>query len=250
MEVKKWSYEEFPEFLEEVEGVTRLKTSGDEPGIFYEHDIEYANIEGVSLHLQILRPFSRNVAAPILPCVVYVQGSAWMKQYVYGNLPMLSKLAERGYVVAVVEYRHSGIASFPAQAVDARNAIRFMRANAETYNIDPEKIIVAGDSSGGHTAMFVGILQDDKSEANLFPEVSAEVSGIINLYGSVSAMMEDGFPSTCNHHLPDSPEGMEMGGVNLRQSPELCRKLSVECNIDKSTELPLFSSSMERKTVP
>ena len=237
MEVKEWNYEEFPEFLEEVEGVSRLKTSGEEIGIHYEHDVEYANMEGVVLHLQILRPFSRNNKTPVLPCVVYVQGSAWMEQYVYGNIPMISKLAEYGYVVAIVEYRHSGIAPFPAQAIDARNAIRFMRMNAEKYSIDPEKIIVAGDSSGGHTAMFAGIIHDDETEHNLFPGVSAEVSGIINLYGSVSVMMEDSNPTTLNHHLPDSPEGMEMGGVNLREHPDLCRKLSVECNIDKSTEI-------------
>ena len=45
-------------------------------------------------------------------------------------------------------------------------------------------------------------------------------------------MLEDGMPSTINHHLPDSPEGKQMGGVNLRENTELCRKLSVECNID------------------
>ena len=45
-------------------------------------------------------------------------------------------------------------------------------------------------------------------------------------------------PSTLNHHLPESPEGMQMGGVNLREHPELCRKMSVECNVDENTPLP------------
>ena len=51
-------------------------------------------------------------------------------------------------------------------------------------------------------------------------------------------MLDDGMPSIINHHLPESPEGKQMGGVNLRVHPELCRKLSVECNIDEDTELP------------
>lgn len=55
------------------------------------------------------------------PCLVYVQGSAWMKQNINAKLGMLARLAEKGYVIAVVEYRHSGIASFPAQAIDAGN---------------------------------------------------------------------------------------------------------------------------------
>ena len=51
-------------------------------------------------------------------------------------------------------------------------------------------------------------------------------------------MLPDGTPSTLNHDLPDSPEGKEMGGVNLREHPELCRKMSVECNVDEQTKLP------------
>lgn len=60
-------------------------------------------------------------------------------------------------MVAIVEYRHSGIAPFPAQAIDARNAVRFLRKNAADYLIDPEQIILSGCSSGGHTAVYAGM---------------------------------------------------------------------------------------------
>ena len=247
MEIKNWTYAEFPEFSETVEGAKIIETTGDELGISYLHDVEYANVNGTPLHLQVLIPSCRNKPfnffAPEqtrepLPCFVFVQGSAWMQQYVYGNVAEIAKLARRGYVCAIVEYRHSGIAPFPAQAVDTRNAIRFLRSKAKKFGIDPERIIVAGDSSGGHTAMWAGLRHnDDDPEENLFPGISAEVKGIVNYYGSVSVMLEDGNPSTLNHHLPDSPEGMEMGGVNLREHPELCRALSVEENIDKNTDV-------------
>lgn len=241
MEVKEWGYDEFPEFLESIEGVTVLETTGTEVGVRYVHNVEYAKIDDVSLHLQILIPGDRNERVyeqtVIRPCVVFVQGSAWMEQDVFGQLPYISKLAERGYVVAVVEYRHSGIAPFPAQAIDSRNAVRFLRVHASEYGIDPEKIIISGDSSGGHTAMFAGIIHDDSSTDNLFPGVSGEVKGIVDYYGSVSVMFEDANPTTLNHKLPDSPEGMEMGGVNLREHPELCKKLSVEENITAETEI-------------
>ena len=62
-------------------------------------------------------------------------------------------------------------------------------------------------------------------------------------------MLDDGMPSIINHHLPESPEGKQMGGVNLRVHPELCRKLSVECNIDEDTELPpvlMFHGTKDR----
>ena len=57
-------------------------------------------------------------------------------------------------MIAVVEYRHSGIAPFPAQAIDTRNAIRYMKLHAKEYKTDVNQMFVAGDSSGGHTAFF------------------------------------------------------------------------------------------------
>ena len=160
-----------------------------------------------------------------------------MPQDVYAQLPRVSRLAERGYVTAVVEYRHSGIAAFPAQIMDTRNAVRFLRANAEQYHIDPDRIVVSGDSSGGHTAMFAGMIHDD-TENNLYPGVSADVKGIVNFYGSTSVMAEDSNPVQVLHCQPDSPEGMVMGHVDLRNNLELKRRLSVECNITEDTVIP------------
>ena len=255
MEIKNWSYEEFPEFTEEVEGAGIIETTGDEVGVNYFHDVEYAVVKGTHLHLQILIPASRKSGfmpfAPeqpfSLPCFVYVQGSGWMKQYVYANLANMVKLAQKGYVCAIVEYRHSEIAYFPAQALDARNAVRFLRKNAKRFGIDPERMILAGCSSGGHTALWAGLIQDETG--SLFEGVSADVCGIINYFGSTSFMAEDSNPCTANHNLPDSPEGLVMGRHNMVEEPELARQLSVECNIDKDTKLPpilIFHGTKDR----
>lgn len=251
MEIREWTYEEIPEFNEEIEGVTRIPTTGDEVGTVCVPGIVYENIEGKEYHLQILKPIARNcnVSGKVYPCIVYVQGSAWKQQNVFEKIGMLSRLAERGYVIAVVEYRHSGIAVFPAQAQDARNAVRFMKKYADEYQVDANRIFLAGDSSGGHTALFAGILQDDRDEVNLYPGISADVRGIVAYYPSASVMLEDGMPSTLNHHLPDSPEGMVMGHANLREHPELCEKLSFECNVKKETKVPpvlLFHGTKDR----
>ncbi len=257
MELKEWTYEEFPEFTDEVSGAKWIDTTGDEPGVFYLSDIEYAAADGTTLHLQIQIPNSRNCPFdPLIekqafayPCVVYVQGSAWMEQYVYGNVPQLARLSERGYVTAIVEYRHSGIASFPAQAKDARNAIRFLRANAERFGIDPQRIAVSGSSSGGHTALWAVLLNSEDTRSSQYPGVSADVKAVISYFGSSSAMGDDNYPSTVNYLQPDSPEGMVMGGVDLRDRPDLRKKLSVECNIDVSTEIPpvlMFHGTKDR----
>ena len=236
----------FKPFSEDIEGVKKLPTTGLEKGVTYRHDVEYAEIDGTKLHLQILIPTNRvemgkqMMRSPDIkkyPCIVFTQGSAWFKQDVYANIPNLSKLAERGYVVAVVEYRHSGIAPFPAQAKDMRNAIRFMKKHAEEFCVLPDKVIAAGDSSGGHTALFAGIIKDDDSNDNLYKGISADVKGIINYFGSSTVMFPDSNPITVNHCLPDSPEGQVMGGKNLIENPELARALSFECNVDENTNI-------------
>ena len=245
MELKAWEYDEFPGFDETVDGATWLDTTGDEVGVAYLNDVEYQSVGGVPRVLQILIPTSRNHKAPrpgrapsqTYPCIVYVQGSAWMTQNVYANLPCIARLAAKGYVVAVVQYRESGIGVFPDPVRDARNAIRFMRVHAAEYGIDPARMAVMGDSSGGHTAMYAGILHDDESEHNLFPGVSAEASCIVNYYGSTDFTFHDANPSTPDHNSPTSPEGRIMGGVDLNEDLAARDMLTVKCNIGQDTSI-------------
>ena len=239
MELKNWDYDEFPEYAEKVDGAGEISTTGNELAVYYTNDVEYENVQGISLHLQILRPDTRNRIEEKLPVVVFVHGSAWMEQNVYFNLPQFSKLAGRGIVVAVVQYRHSGQAAFPAQIQDAREAVRFMKGHAEEYGADEDRVFLAGDSSGGHTAMMAGIAE----EGSIFDlhhdnKISAEVKGIIDLYGSVSVLYDDDNPSTVDHCLPTSPEGMVMGGKNLREDNELRKKLSVISYISAEKKIP------------
>lgn len=245
MELKAWEYDEFPEFEDRDVDATWIPTSGDEVGVSYVPNVEYEYVDGVARVLQILLPTSRNHPAPragraasrTYPCVVYVQGSAWMTQNVYGNLPCIAHLAERGYVVAVVQYRESGIGIFPDQIRDARNAVRFMRVHAAEYGIDPARVAIMGDSSGGHTATYAGILHDDETEHNLFPGTSAEISCIVNYYGSTDLTFADSNPSTIDHNEPTSPEGRVMGGIDLNLDQEARERLTVRCNVDEETEM-------------
>lgn len=248
---------QFPVFTDHVEGAVTIPTTGDEQGVTYMKDIVYSTYGETKLHLQILVPVTRNrpVMEPMppemkaklgipdikkdwsYPCLVYVPGSAWAKQNCYGEIPILSEYAKMGYVVAIVEYRDYTIATFPAPIVDARNAVRFLKSHADEFAIDPERMVLAGSSSGGHTASYAGIFHDDEEDTNQYPGVSGEVKGIINYFGCTDFTFPDSNPIIRDHCGPDSPEGKEMGGIDLNQYPELIEKLSVVTNIKEDTDI-------------
>lgn len=207
----------------------------------YAHNVTYINWDGLELQLQIIShrsDFRDPGSKKVLPCIVFIQGSAWKKQYVYANLPQLVQFAKRGYVIAMVEYRPSDIAPFPAQVQDTKTAIRFMRKNAEKYGIDPTKVIVWGDSSGGHTAVLTGVTGGTPTlSPEAYADFSDEVSAIINYYGPTDIVQMNFAPSVMNHSAPSSPEGMLIGGLEVLENQEKAQEtnpinyISTEKNI-------------------
>ncbi|MGA7882322.1 MAG: alpha/beta hydrolase [Terrimicrobiaceae bacterium] len=150
-----------PESTVTADGILTIRADGSELASQLHANVLYATKSGVPLHLHIIQPKQAEGEERLFPLVVYVQGSAWFKQEIGYEIPQLSKFASKGYVVAVVEYRPSTVAPFPAQIKDTKTAIRFLMKNAFTYSIDPEKVVLWGDSSGGHTAAMTGVTLND-----------------------------------------------------------------------------------------
>ena len=97
------------------------------------------------------------------PVLFFVQGSAWGTPNLDYEIPMLSRYAEEGMAVATVSHRNiwNGY-PFPAFLKDVKCAIRFLRANAETYHLDAEHMLAFGTSSGGHTVLMLGVTGDEE----------------------------------------------------------------------------------------
>lgn len=96
-----------------------------------------------------------------IPVVVWIHGGAWEGG---DKRPAPAPdLVQRGIAVAAINYRLSGEAPFPAQIHDCKAAVRFLRANAERYNLDANKIGVWGMSAGGHLAALLGTTGGEKS---------------------------------------------------------------------------------------
>ena len=151
-----------------------------------------------------------------LPAIVYVPGGGFMSANNDKTLQQRLDLAEAGYVVASIEYRVTPQSTFPAPLEDVKAAIRFLRANADSYGIDSDAIAVMGHSAGGYLAALAGttngIAEFDKGA---FLEQSSEVQAVVDIYGlSDLTDVGSGFSEEVQemHKSPSAPEAMWVNG--------------------------------------
>ncbi len=132
--------------------------------------------------LSLLRPWEKSARYPL---VVFVQGSSWTTPNLGYEIPQLSHLAQQGYVVATVSHRDVKESNpFPAFLQDVKTAIRYLRAHADTYCIDPTRVCIYGTSSGGNTAMLVGATGDDpRYKTEEYADQSDAVNCVVSCFG-------------------------------------------------------------------
>ena len=160
-----------------------------------ERDVTYGNASGVSLKMDIYYPRKASGPAPV---AVYVHGGAWTtgdKSWVTGALD-INELLDRGYMICAIDYRLAPRYKFPAQIEDVKCAIRFLRANASTYGLDPARIGAWGDSAGGHLAALLGLAD---SRAGLegsggYADQSSRVQAVVDMYGPTDLTALTGEP--------------------------------------------------------
>lgn len=121
------------------------------PDVDVQRDIVYREVGGRNLRLDVYSP--KSISKP-LPAVLWIHGGGWSRGRKEQRPPV--NLMSHGYVVVSIEYRLSGHAPFPAQIEDCKAAVRWVRANAAKYQIDPDHIGAWGHSAGGHLAALLG----------------------------------------------------------------------------------------------
>ncbi|WP_025684881.1 alpha/beta hydrolase [Paenibacillus maysiensis] len=148
-------------------------------------DVVYKTVNGMELSLDILIP-DKPVSIPC-PAVMYIHGGGWNggdKQN-YGGQVWNASLAQQGFVAINVNYRFSSQAIFPAQIIDLKDAVQWIRAHAERYGIHPGRIGVWGHSAGGHLAALLGTSGDhspwEKGEISTAVQAACSVSGGMDL---------------------------------------------------------------------
>jgi acetyl esterase/lipase/cytochrome b561 len=160
--------------------------------------------------------------------------------------PMLEGL-KRGYAVVSINYRLSGEAIWPAQIVDCKAAVRWIRANAKQYKLNPDKIAAWGGSAGGHLSAMIGTSGnvrelEDLSQGN--SDQSSRVQAVVDWFGPTNFLKMDDDAKESKvvnpqiHSIPDSPES-ELIGKNLTDAPELVKMANPETYITKD-DPPFF----------
>ena len=208
-----------------------IKISITNPGVHLDPDITFAQVPGWcsqstrDLKISMLRPFG--ITREPLPLIIWLCGGSWVEMDRNVHLPNFIEFAEKGYVVASLDYRTSMFGSFPDSLIDIKAAIRYLRANANQFQINPEKIGIMGESAGGHLAALVGTTGQEKEyDQGCFLHFSSVVQAVCTWYPPIDLMHieeETDLRQAYEHKV--SPITCYLG-TESSAAPDLARKAS------------------------
>lgn len=167
----------------------------------------YASIDDLDLKLDLYVP--KNAQTP-MPLVVWIHGGGWSKGS-KANCPAIPMLKD-GFAIASINYRLTDVAVFPAQIHDCKAAIRYLRANAGAYGIDPNSIGVWGASAGGHLAALLGTTNGNEELEGTIGKhtpASSDVQAVCDWFGPSDLLLASG----TRHQFKDgNPVDALLGG--------------------------------------
>jgi acetyl esterase/lipase len=214
----------------------------DEMEVRVERDLVYGKAGEVDLRLNLALPSGKGP----FPAVVCIHGGGWYQGQRQDMEFMTELLARRGYVAATVSYRLVPSARFPAPIEDCKAAVRWLRANAAKYNLNPDRIGAIGPSAGGHLACLLGVTdKEDSLEGNGGnPDHSSRVQAVVSFFGRTNFMER-----TWDKKLEDEIF-VPLIGARFDEKPELYKRISPIAYVSNSSPPFLFVHGAEDKLVP
>jgi acetyl esterase/lipase len=183
----------------------------------FELDIPFAATGNPRQRLDLYLP--KKPASDKLPVIVFIHGGGWLGGDKADGAARLTPFVRGGeYAGVSVEYRLLNEAIWPAQIHDCKAAIRWIRAHAGAYGLDPERIAVWGWSAGAHLALMLGFTGDaPELEGDVGPhnDMASKVSGVVNFFGVTDIPAIIGQPSDIDRTSRRAPEARLIGGALL-----------------------------------
>jgi acetyl esterase/lipase len=209
-----------------------------------EFDIVYASIKNTpygnrDLHLDIFKPKIKGK----YPALLMIHGGGWRSGNKTMERPMAEYVAEHGYVAIPVEYQLSPEAKYPEAVYNIKAAIRWIKANAESYSIDTTRIAIEGNSAGGQLAALVGMTAGVSKFEGIqgTNHATSTVHAIIDIDGVIDFMA----PLSLNLiRKSDSPDAFWLGG-SFSEKPEIWKEASPGFWVNKKTVPILFIASSQ-----
>lgn len=205
---------------ETARGANRLS------GLTVFRDVAYADTDNPRQTLDIALPKS---ADGPLPVIAFIHGGGWRNGNKNGGLNRVASFVRSGRFAGVsIGYRLSGEARWPAQIHDCKAAIRFLKANAQKYGFDAERIGVYGTSAGGHLVAMLGTTGNVaalEGDLGQHTHKSSRVHAVANYYGPSDLLSMNDFPSRIDHNAANSPESLLIG-TPIQDAKRLARAAS------------------------
>jgi acetyl esterase/lipase len=197
------------------------------PGLTY---ATWTAPDGSSRVLQMELLVPSGAPGPV-PVVVWIHGGGWFQGSRLPIPPGVSALCSRGYAVASIDYRLVPDAIWPAQLQDCKGAVRWLRAHADQYGLDPDRIAAWGESAGGQLAAMLGVTGglgtisigsvavDLEGTMGGNSGLSSRVQAAVMWYGYSDLLQLRFYPASTLHDPQGSPESKLVGGP-IQKNPE------------------------------
>ena len=216
--------------------------------VMVKRGIPFAKIGETTLQLDLYQPPDANIPAPL---IIWIHGGAW-RSGDRKDMP-LGALVTKGFTIASLDYRLTPVAPFPANIHDIKAAVRFLRAHAGEYKIDPDCFVLAGSSAGGHLAALAalscknmeleGTVGDD-------PQTSSKVQALVSFFGAsdLTTILDQSTAHGLSVRVPALH--LLYGGAPERH-PELARLASPVFHLDREDPpILLFHGDKDNQMPP
>jgi acetyl esterase/lipase len=204
-------------------------------------NIEYKNVNGKSLQLDIYRPNNLYFPAPLL---VFIHGGGWSGGQRSDYLVYLLAFAKKGYVTATVSYRLLNDGPYPACVEDITDAAQWFYKNGGMFGYDPDRIAFIGGSAGSHLAMLAGYgwkKSPAGADSSGIEENGHRIKAVVEIYGPTDLTTE----YARNHSLVTS-----FLANNYDEAPEIFKEASPVTYLDRNDPPTLILHGTSDNLVP